>query len=650
MKQNKISILQQLVIALLLLPFFHTSLHAQPANYPMAAQIPAPVLQANVSAVGVKGLKTYYYFFVARYPIGNSISSPGFVISNANATLSSSNYVLINWTIPSALITGFDVIRLTTPNIGAGSCSSCLVMSNTLTSTFRDQSNSTLGNYTFTTAAQATVNISLDNASSNEPQLKFDANPPSRFLPGNTFDVDFSITRTVKPFRTVTTLPLTCSAFEVAVLSPGGGVYECIAGTWTLISGGGGGGICPGGSSGDIQYNNAGNCGGLAPVDDAALIGNGTIYQTKILPDCVDTAGNHLNYATAGNTFSCGNSASSGGAGGQFTITRTSNVLFTLTPPTNGYVPACLNKSFNSTTPITVTLGAGSAAATAAFNLYFNCPTGAVLVDTTAAVTQGNVTLAGGTFANAAATVNVFPVDTIKIATLTAGTIADQFTSPGFTNWQPSASTSVISPGTCLTKTDNADGSRTLVATSNLIDPTCAGTTAANTTSVGSYDPMSFPGNTAVSVIAAPNDVNCFEFVIPFNFTFTKGAAHGFIDTGHYSLAIYNATGGAAAPLIVQSDTFAGGGAPVDLFTFASTTLTGGKAYLYCWTGDVAADNYLGSNTGTFIGDIGNVWTTKRIFKATNPSVGTVTLTFPATTGARLATTKEILYVKLGQN
>lgn len=643
MKQNKISILQQLIITLLLLPFFYTSLHAQPASYPMAAQIPAPVLQANVSAVGVKGLKSYYYFIVAHYPIGNSISSPGFPIANANATLSVSNYVLVNWTIPSGLITGFDVIRLTTPNIGAGTCTNCLVMSNTLTNTFRDQANATLGNYTFTTASQSTVNISLENASSNEPQLQFTANQPTRFIPSNSFDVDFSVTRTVKPFRTVTVLPVTCSAFEVAVLSPGGAVYECIAGTWTLISAGGGG-ACPGGIDKDIQYNNAGACGGISPIDDAVLVGSGTQWQTKLVGNCVSP--NAINYDASINAFGC---TTGGGSGGQFTITRTSNVLFTLTPPTNGYVPACLNKSFNSTTPITVTLGAASAAATSAFNIYFNCPTGAVLVDTTAAVTQGNVTLAGGTFASAAATVNVFPVDTIKIATLTAGTTPDQFTTPGFTNWQPSASTSVINPGTCLTKTDNADGSRTLVVTSNLIDPTCAGTTAAVTTSVGTYDPMAFPGTT-VTIIAAPNDVNCMEFIMPYNFTFTKGAAHGFIDTGHYAIAIYNATGGAAAPLIVQSDTFAGGGSPVDLFTFASTTLTGGKAYLYCWTGDVAADNYLGSNTGTLIGDIGNVWTTKRIFKATNPSTGTVTLTFPATTGARLATTKEILYVKLGQN
>lgn len=48
-------------------------------------------------------------------------------------------------------------------------------------------------------------------------------------------------------------------------------------------------------------------------TDDGLLVANGTTFQLKTLTDCDDTGGNHLNYDTATNAFSCG---TSGGAGG----------------------------------------------------------------------------------------------------------------------------------------------------------------------------------------------------------------------------------------------------------------------------------------------------------------------------------------------
>lgn len=53
----------------------------------------------------------------------------------------------------------------------------------------------------------------------------------------------------------------------------------------------------------------------VAMADDQVLVANGaTTAVAKTLVDCDDTAGNHLNYDTATNTFSCG--ISSSGAGG----------------------------------------------------------------------------------------------------------------------------------------------------------------------------------------------------------------------------------------------------------------------------------------------------------------------------------------------
>lgn len=49
--------------------------------------------------------------------------------------------------------------------------------------------------------------------------------------------------------------------------------------------------------------------GGLTTAtDDSIAVGNGTILQSKAIPDCVDSGGNHLNYTAATNTFSCGTS------------------------------------------------------------------------------------------------------------------------------------------------------------------------------------------------------------------------------------------------------------------------------------------------------------------------------------------------------
>lgn len=49
-------------------------------------------------------------------------------------------------------------------------------------------------------------------------------------------------------------------------------------------------------------------------ADDNVMVGNATTWQSKALPNCTDTTGNHLNYTTATNTFSCGTTSSGGGS------------------------------------------------------------------------------------------------------------------------------------------------------------------------------------------------------------------------------------------------------------------------------------------------------------------------------------------------
>lgn len=55
-----------------------------------------------------------------------------------------------------------------------------------------------------------------------------------------------------------------------------------------------------------------------AATDDDTMVGNGTTWQSKAIPDCDDTSGNHLNYDTTTNTFSCGTTATTKFARGYF--------------------------------------------------------------------------------------------------------------------------------------------------------------------------------------------------------------------------------------------------------------------------------------------------------------------------------------------
>lgn len=46
-------------------------------------------------------------------------------------------------------------------------------------------------------------------------------------------------------------------------------------------------------------------------TDDRVLVDNGSVWQRKALPDCDDSGGNHLNYDTGTNAFSCGTTGAS---------------------------------------------------------------------------------------------------------------------------------------------------------------------------------------------------------------------------------------------------------------------------------------------------------------------------------------------------
>lgn len=54
-----------------------------------------------------------------------------------------------------------------------------------------------------------------------------------------------------------------------------------------------------------------GGTGLSSASDDTTIVSNGSAWQAKSLPNCTDSSGNHLNYTTSTNAFSCGTSVGS---------------------------------------------------------------------------------------------------------------------------------------------------------------------------------------------------------------------------------------------------------------------------------------------------------------------------------------------------
>lgn len=126
------------------------------------APVPERVGQATVSVVGTPSNLTYYYWVVARYPIGQTFPGGPFPVFNSPATLSVGNYNRINWaTVQGA--TSYDVLRTTVPSIPAtGTCVNCLVASAITGNSFDDQGGAT-SSYTVATVSYVSGNITLNN-------------------------------------------------------------------------------------------------------------------------------------------------------------------------------------------------------------------------------------------------------------------------------------------------------------------------------------------------------------------------------------------------------------------------------------------------------------------------------------------------------
>lgn len=185
-------------------------------------------------------------------------------------------------------------------------------------------------------------NISLDGSSTNilnvtggnvgvgstNPRGKIDAN-------GSVYAMTFvgSLTGNASTATALAANGANCSAGNYPLgVDASGAVENCTA-------------ISAGGAPTDADYLTMTANGSLSAevaignTDDTVIVANGSTWQAKAVSDCDDSGGNHLNYDTATNEFSCGTSSSGSGGwtdGGTdvYTTTTTDNIGIGTTTPT----------------------------------------------------------------------------------------------------------------------------------------------------------------------------------------------------------------------------------------------------------------------------------------------------------------------------
>lgn len=102
----------------------------------LTAPAPGPVFGSSAQIVGPTGLNTFYYWWVAHYPVGVSVVSSPLLVRGA-PTLSATNYVIVTG---QALIgaTSYDLLRTASPQLPSAAAN--IAVATGLTSpTFNDQ-------------------------------------------------------------------------------------------------------------------------------------------------------------------------------------------------------------------------------------------------------------------------------------------------------------------------------------------------------------------------------------------------------------------------------------------------------------------------------------------------------------------------------
>lgn len=210
----------------------------------LEANAPDSVISANAQVIGSGGSRQFFYWVIASFPIGKSVPFGPAQVTQVPDTLTGSNYVRVVWS-PVNGATSYDVLRTTSPVLPNTTAN--IAVATDVSGTSFNNTAETINSYTISAASTAQDFWRLDNRNYQLPVTLFGSAP-------------------IVPSFIGTSLPSRCvigQQFFKTDATPGGNLYLCTAlpGTWTAITGGGGG-TSPGGTNGQLQYNNAGAFGG----------------------------------------------------------------------------------------------------------------------------------------------------------------------------------------------------------------------------------------------------------------------------------------------------------------------------------------------------------------------------------------------------
>lgn len=170
-----ISVMVLVAIALIVLFAPQMAVHGQGVGVNTAVvSTPAPtgVNSVYVGSTGVTQQTSYCYWVVAVYNVGMASPISSACTTQANATLTSSNYNTITWSSPGPSVTGYWVVRSTGstfPGTGTIAVNSSVLSATTFSQT--DQSN-TLNAFTFSPAGYAYYSIGVNNKDFGLPVMQ----------------------------------------------------------------------------------------------------------------------------------------------------------------------------------------------------------------------------------------------------------------------------------------------------------------------------------------------------------------------------------------------------------------------------------------------------------------------------------------------
>lgn len=225
---------------------------AQQQSVTLTAVAPPAINNVSGGVIGERGGTTYFYWVIARYPVGDAQAFGPFSVFNAPATLSVSGYIRLTWG-PTEGATSYAVLRSNTglSPLSNNTCAACLV--GTTANNFIEDQGGPLSAFTqVPTQSSISTQLTLNYRDFPAPITRL-----GQYFAWQPIGVGLLADR-----------PTSCTGLRDAYVCTGAdcpstlALYYCTStDTWGLIAAGGG---SPGNPDRSVQFNDSGNFAGDA--------------------------------------------------------------------------------------------------------------------------------------------------------------------------------------------------------------------------------------------------------------------------------------------------------------------------------------------------------------------------------------------------